>query len=135
MQDASDFSGFEVRADAAREGLGVFATKPFKAGECIGFFSGRETNVRSRMSLQFGENFFVEPGETDPFRNLNHACDPSARFEGRDLFAARALRPGDAITIDYNAHEDVLSAPFDCRCGAARCVGTVRGRRALSETA
>jgi SET domain-containing protein len=132
--NASDPSqAFEVRADAAREGLGVFAARPLAAGETIGFFSGRETNARSRMSLQFGENLFVEPGETDPLRNLNHACEPSARFEGRELFAARDLQSGEAITIDYNAHEDVLSAPFECRCGAKDCVGVVRGWRSLGK--
>jgi hypothetical protein len=124
--------GLEVREDPAREGLGVFAAREFKAGASLGFFSGKETRVRSRMSLQFGAEIFVEPAQDEPLRNLNHCCDPSARFVGRNLVAARDLRPGDAITIDYNLQELELSSPFACNCGSERCVGEVRGWRHLT---
>jgi SET domain-containing protein len=86
------------------------------------------------MSLQFGPERHVEPAEDHPLRFLNHACEPNAAFgngelgRDRDLFAVRAIAPGAEITFDYNAHEDELSHPFECRCGSARCVGTVRGR-------
>jgi len=115
----------EVREDPQRQGLGVFAARALRAGEELGSFSGEITRERSRMSLQFGE-IFVEPGEDEPLRNLNHACDPSAVFRGRTLFAARDLKAGEAVTIDYQAHEDVLSTPFECGCGSPKCRGWIR---------
>jgi len=119
----------EVREDRERQGLGVFAARAVAKGGRLGYFSGDETTARSRMSLQFGE-VIVEPAPGEPLRHLNHACEPTARFEGRELFAARDLEPGDAVTIDYNAHESEMTEPFECRCGAPGCVGRVQGNGA-----
>jgi hypothetical protein len=119
----------EVREDPLRQGCGVFATRTLAKGERLGFFSGAITPARTRMSLQFGD-IFVEPAPEEPLRNLNHACEPSAVFRGLELFAARDLAPGEAVTIDYNVHETELASPFDCRCGSPRCVGRVRGKGA-----
>jgi SET domain-containing protein len=120
-------------ASALRGGLGVFAARDFAAGEFIARFEGTETAQRTRMSLQFGPGRHVEPGENHPLRFLNHACEPNAAFgngEGdRDLHALRDISAGTEITIDYNVHEDELSHPFKCSCGAAKCVETVRGGR------
>jgi hypothetical protein len=85
------------------------------------------------MSLQFGASLFIEPGLEDPFRNLNHACSPSACFIGRDLHAYRDLHVGDAVTLDYNLHEEELASPFQCKCGAEGCVGTIQGWKYLSD--
>ena len=122
----------EVREDAARQGRGVFATRALEKGERLGFFNGAETARRSRMSLQFGDALFVEPDLEEPLRHLNHACAPSAVFRGRALFAARDLNVGEAVTIDYNAHETELSEPFDCSCGTPACPGKIRGWNSLS---
>jgi len=118
----------QVQKDPQRQGLGVFAARPIRRGERLGFFTGEVTSTRTRMSLQFGPDFFVEPGQDEPLRNLNHACEPSAVFEGRTLIAARDLEAGAAVTIDYNAHEDVVSSPFLCGCGSPRCAGWIRGK-------
>ncbi|HEX2613401.1 MAG TPA: SET domain-containing protein-lysine N-methyltransferase [Fibrobacteria bacterium] len=113
---------------------GVFAVRAFAPGDFIARFEGIDTAERTRMSLQFGHERHVEPAEENPLRFLNHACEPNAAFgngdpaRDRDLFAVRAIAPGTEITFDYNAHEDELSHPFECRCGSARCVGLVRGR-------
>jgi SET domain-containing protein len=45
------------------------------------------------------------------------------------LHALRDISAGTEMTIDYNAHEDELLHPFECSCGAAKCVETVRGGR------
>jgi hypothetical protein len=124
--------GVEVRPDPETGGLGVFAITPFKAGSWLGFFSGYATGVRSQMSLQFGRDLFIEPGAEDPLRNLNHACSPSARFEGRDLHADLDLDSGDRITIDYTLHEDRMASPFPCKCGSPGCLGQVQGWAFLS---
>ena len=107
-------------------GSGVFAARDIAAGETIGRFEGTETATRTRMSLQFGADVHVDPGE-HILRFLNHACDPTAVFSGRVLVARRALAAGAELTIDYTCHEPVLAFPFHCDCGSVCCVGMVRG--------
>jgi hypothetical protein len=111
------------------EARGVFASRDFVHGDFIARFEGAETAQRTRMSLQFGPERHVEPAEDHPLRFLNHACDPNAVFQDRDLFAAKPIASDEEITIDYNVHEDELSHPFECGCGSPACVGWVRGRR------
>ncbi len=125
--------GIEVRVDPERQGWGVFAAAEFPAGARLGFFTGQVSPRRSRMSLQFGRDLFIEPGPDDPFRNLNHACYPSARFVGRNLHATRDLHVGEAITIDYSLHEDELASPFPCKCGEVGCMEMVGGWNSLPD--
>jgi hypothetical protein len=124
-------AGVTVRPDPRSKGLGVFATAPLPAGTWLGTFTGDPSPVRSRMSLQFGPDLFIEPDPLEPLRNLNHACEPTAGFVGRDLFARRALEAGEPVTIDYNLHEPELAIPFACACGSQGCVGEVQGWRFL----
>jgi hypothetical protein len=118
-----------VRASASGEpgAQGVFAARDIAAGERIGTFTGTETATRTRMSLQFGPETHIEPGELDPLRFLNHACDPNAAFTYRELIARIAIPAGTEITLDYNRHEPELASPFHCHCEAQSCVGVVRG--------
>jgi hypothetical protein len=113
--------------------LGVFAARDIAGGERIDDFEGTETASRTRMSLQVGPNRHVEPGEHHPLRYLNHACDPSASFISRELFARVDIPAETEITIDYNCHESELASPFACLCGAASCVGIVKGWNHLTE--
>ncbi len=112
---------------------GVFAARDLITGEHIGTFAGTESATRTRMSLQFGPEQHIEPGETDPLRYLNHACEPNTVFHNRELTARVAIAADAEITIDYNCHEPELASPFACRCGADECVGMVRGARHLTE--
>ncbi len=121
----------------SRSGFGVFAARALGCGEFIGRFEGVETSARTRMSLQFGPGRHVEPAKDCPLRFLNHSCAPNAAFGGddaRELRATTAIPAGAEITIDYNAHEDELSHPFACFCGAPGCVGRVRGGKLKHET-
>jgi len=128
MSGVNESASHAIVVKPVGEGHGVFAARPLAAGAMIGTFTGTETAVRSRMSLQFGPGLHVEPGADEPLRYLNHACTPTAVFRGRTLYAARDLATGTEITIDYTAHEDDLSHPFVCRCGAPGCPGLIQGR-------
>jgi hypothetical protein len=61
---------------------------------------------------------------------VNHSCDPNAwlRYDadGCSLVARREIAAGDEITCDYNINIAEGTA-WPCRCGAARCRGTVTG--------
>jgi len=62
-----------------------------------------------------------------PWRFLDHSCSPNARIAGRILVAIAPITAGSHITFDYTTTEASMSTPFDCHCGAAACLGTVRG--------
>ena len=52
-----------------------------------------------------------EDGRIEPrsgrnlLRYLNHAVPPNTWFDGFDLYAARDIRPGEELTIDYGWDE------------------------------
>jgi SET domain-containing protein len=58
---------------------------------------------------------------------INHCCEPNcvARIvKGHILyFAARDIRPGEELTVDYRFDPDVEQVK--CRCGAPGCRGTI----------
>jgi hypothetical protein len=61
----------------------------------------------------------------DHGRFVNHSCDPNCRSTGFDFeIAVRDIQLGDEITDDYGSLN--VDYEFDCRCGSARCRGTIR---------
>jgi len=127
----------EVRSSAI-EGLGVFALRPFHAGERI-----RKINVIREVTQEaplredlderqdhcnYPDGKVVLYGPPD--RHLNHSCNPNA-YEAHDeagpyLVARRDISAGAEITCDYNINIADGTA-WPCRCGATRCLGEVRG--------
>ncbi len=121
-----------VVRDAGAKGKGVFALRSFCTGEFI--FRRRHGRVVSnkrvsRLSaedrrhlteLDFDRSAVLLP----PGSYLNHSCDPNAMRSGVKVFAWRAIRKGEEITIDYrlNAFSDVRSR---CLCGSQSCTGEV----------
>lgn len=102
-----------VQSSERLHGSGVIAEKDFFESEIIHYFEGEYIDEPSGFSLTF-DGKIVEPRE--PLRNLNHSCNPNAEFSARWLFAKRALKKGDEITIDYTILEKHLKEPFDCSC-------------------
>lgn len=120
------------------EGLGVFAARPFRAGERI-----RQLNVVREITADalLREDLGERQDHCDypdgrvvllgfPDRHVNHSCDPSAyvHYKGMTacLVARRALGADDEITCDYSINVTGGSS-WPCHCGAARCRGEVRG--------
>ena len=123
----------EVR-DAGVRGKGVFARRAFRRGEFI--FRRRHGRIvdeqgigalsaDDRMHLcELGWDRFAVL--LPPGCYLNHSCDPNAMRSGVKVFAWRAIRAGEEITIDYRLNAfDGDSWP--CLCGARNCSGTVVG--------
>jgi SET domain-containing protein len=127
----------EVRASPI-EGLGLFAARPFKAGERIRRVKVvREVTAEAPLREELGERWdhcdypdgrVVLLGFPD--RHTNHSCDPSAWVlyagEGAWLVARRDLAPGDEITCDYNINV-AGGTSWPCHCGARRCRGVTTG--------
>lgn len=120
------------------EGLGLFSVSPIAAGECIRRISVvREITPSAPLREDLGERLDhcdYPDGKVVllgfPDRHVNHCCDPNAyvRYEkdGCYLYARRAIRVGEEITVDYNTNiTDGTSWP--CHCGAVRCRGVVAG--------
>jgi uncharacterized protein len=120
------------------EGLGVFALRPFRAGERIHQINViREVTPDAPLRADLDEradHCDYPDGRVVllgfPDRHLNHRCDPSAYtlYEGDAcwIVARRDIRPGEEITCDYSINLTGGDA-WPCRCGAARCRGTVVG--------
>jgi hypothetical protein len=130
-----------VLIEAAQRRL--VAVRDITAGEEIFRLVGRETRVATRYSIQVGPEMHLDSDDlaTDAERvrdrywmYLNHSCDPSAAVDGLAIVALRDVPAGGGVTFDYNATEWELAEPFDCHCGSASCLGTVRGYRHLDAT-
>jgi SET domain len=116
------------------------ATTAVPGGGRLFAIDGILTEQRSRFSVQVSSGLHVDlPGDhphngvSDRYfwRFTNHSCEPNTFFRNRTLRARRAIEPGEEISFDYHTTEYEMISPFDCRCGSARCLGTIRGFRFL----
>ncbi len=120
------------------EGLGLFASRAFAAGETIRRIAVlREVTPDAPLRPELGEradHCDYPDGRVvlvaEPDRRVNHSCDPNAwvRYVGLrgEFVARRAIAAGEEITIDY-AINLTGGSSWPCRCGAARCRGVVTG--------
>lgn len=108
----------------------VLARTGFRAGAWIARFDGVTVSYMTQHSLQKSPRLHL----VDLFFAglLAHACEPNAvlDMDRQNLHALRDIAPGTVLTIDYDATEDELFAPFACGCGAAACRGVIAGRMA-----
>ena len=129
-------------------GLGVFATRPYRAGRRVIEYAGEripDSEVERRYAAEVDDphTFLFSIGRDasidarvggNAARYINHSCAPNceARQVGRRVFivARRDIEPGEELTYDYHLQiERGASAArrrlYACRCGAARCRGTM----------
>jgi SET domain-containing protein len=134
-------------------GLGAFATKPIPAGTRLIEYAG------SRITPDEADARYPEvPGEqhhTELFaidddividasvdgndaRFINHSCDPNcdAIVEDGRIFieAIRDIPPGEELAYDYafilpERHTPEAKRRHPCRCGSAKCRGTILARK------
>lgn len=97
-----------VYADTSSiHGTGLFAARNIARNEYIGTYWGPQAKRDGTYVL-----WVYEPDKPEHpigrsgrnlLRFLNHADRPNAAFDAFDLFAAKAIRAGEEITIDYGA--------------------------------
>lgn len=67
----------------------------------------------------------------------NHSCDPNVVFDVKNyevrVVENKSLKPGDDITFFYPSTEWNMEQPFECHCGAERCLGSVNGAKYLDD--
>ncbi len=120
----------------------LIAVRDIRAGEELFSLVGRETRVATRYSIQVAPEMHLDSDDLamDDERvrerywmYLNHSCAPSVRVHGLAIIALHDIAAGEGVTFDYNTTEWDMASPFACHCGAAACVGTVRGAKYLSQ--
>jgi SET domain-containing protein len=129
--------GIEVRRSHIHR-WGVFALEPIPAwrkvieytGERIGRAETKRRAADSRQIYLFELNSYwcvdgSAGGSGAEF--INHSCEPnlfSKVVHGHILYVSRrTIAPGEELTVDYRFRKDAQKVP--CRCGTARCRGTI----------
>ncbi len=118
-------------------GLGVFAGRPFTAGDSVLVIDDSHTvDIDHPLKPEDGEidrhQDYLAGGRVVlmgvPERYINASCDPNAyvvtRSGVRHAVALRAIAPGDEITCDYLINCD-CGVEWMCNCGAPHCRGLV----------
>jgi SET domain-containing protein len=130
----------KLSAQKGTHGRGVFTEEPIPAGTLIMRFTGpllryEQTNVDT-YALQIGPDVYIgESGGLDDL--INHSCVPNAGFHisgtDADLYAIRAIEPGEEIFFDYSTTMDEDDFTMACACGNATCRGLIRDGKHLPE--
>ena len=138
----------EVRASPLH-GHGVFAAQRIRRGTRIIEYLGERVShaeADRRYEHKDAEDahtfLFIVDARTvidagiggNEARFVNHACEPNCEsvIEARRVFieAVRSIEPGEELTYDYQIQREVDDPPdvdaiFACRCGSARCRGSM----------
>lgn len=113
------------------DGLGAFALRPFRRGEVVLRWDVSRRVPRGEVfDLPDSEKNYLHPYDEEtlvvvqpPERYVNHSCDNNTVVRNFCDVAVRDIRAGEEITSDYEA--DGAGQRFECRCGAAKCRGSV----------
>lgn len=137
-------------------GRGVYALKPFRAGERIVELLGEkitaaESDRRAELLPDDGHTFFFWVDEDlvldcavngNSTRYINHHCEPNCEAIIEDdrafIDAIRDIQSGEELTYDYNICWLSTETPeelavYACRCGAQSCRGTMLSPEASDE--
>ncbi|MEC5409359.1 SET domain-containing protein-lysine N-methyltransferase [Paraburkholderia sp. MPAMCS5] len=130
-------------------GRGVFALADIRSGTLILEYKGKLVSWRraqrghGRSTAEQGHTFFfalddgrvIDGGQNgNSARWLNHSCTPNCEAEqdGERVFirTIRTIREGGELCIDYQLQIEGrrtagLRRAYACRCGSARCRGTM----------
>ena len=136
----------EVRQSAVH-GRGVYALRRIPKRKRIIEYTGRRVPWKQASPQADGPHTFLfgltngkdvidpETGGNEA-RWINHSCEPNCEAieEGNHVFiyAVRAIEPGEELLYDYGLEVDErrtkkLEQEYACRCGSARCRGTMLG--------
>ena len=103
---------------------GLYANRMFRTGEAVlDIRNGDIQQERDARSIELDDGHYMHPDGMF----ANHSCDPSTHVDKDTglLIAKQSIYPNDEITFNYLENESVISAPFNCKCGAENCVGVV----------
>jgi uncharacterized protein len=139
---------FKVRRSSVH-GRGVFALRPIAKGTRLIEYAGERVTHKEADRRYDDKNpydnhtfLFIVDKHTvidagvggNEARFINHSCDPNCEsvIQNRRVFieAIRDIEPGEELAYDYQIVREKDDPPdideiFACRCGAAKCRGTM----------
>ncbi len=135
-----DFCNYKLRIKSSRiHRWGVYADEDIPANRKVMEYTGerisrRETRRRSdaqdKLIYLFTlDNYWTLDGAVggSGAEYVNHSCDPNVRAlvtKGHILYmSVRPIRKGEELTIDYHFAKDIETVY--CKCGTAKCRGTI----------
>jgi SET domain-containing protein len=143
---ASSLANVEVRHSSVH-GHGVFAARELPPGTLVGVYAGRRYAAHETCAMAWDDGLTYLFGLSDgtlidgaqggnATRHLNHACEPNCEAveEYADdgqltvrIETIKSIRAGEELFLDYALDIDAGDDPADypCRCGLARCRGTL----------
>jgi SET domain-containing protein len=118
-------------------GKGLFSGSRIPKGAKIGEFEGEVIGLREARRRARGARIIaiveLERHALDAtrsprgFRFINHSCDANTFIrctrDRAEFYARRAIAPGEELTADYG--ETQHDGKLACRCGAAKCRGSI----------
>ncbi len=119
----------------------LIAVRDIPRGTRLFRITGREIAAPTRYSVQVEAALHLDQecarDEQELVRRyfwryLDHACEPTTRIRDRVVIAVRDIGAGEGVTFHYCTTEYDMATPFECHCGSARCLGTIRGARHLT---
>jgi hypothetical protein len=131
--------GLAISGDRENLGKGVFALRPFAAGELLAIWGGCIITTTQIAALDDRERAYVlqveddqhlltPPAQVSTADFINHSCDPNAGLSGPiSLIARQPIRPGEEICYDYAMSDSNPFLDFRCHCGSAFCRGHITG--------
>jgi hypothetical protein len=152
--DSTLWSRTPLASRPSRYDTGAFATEDLDEGTVVipkwneSFYDGMEGWIRldrrqvqklprdaKQLFLRYGLDTdfgqIIGPVDinyvTTPDNFINHSCDPNLRYDAAgNVVAARPIRQGEEVFIDYGCFIVNFDEPFNCSCGAASCRGRIR---------
>lgn len=130
----TDTDGFEVRVNPATGFKGLFASRSFSEGETLFEFrirSMRDTPTYLTVQMDEITHFEFEP---EFLQYMNHHCNPNVHLnlERLTLVALKPIQAGEELHFFYPSTEWKMDRPFECNCGAEKCLRTISGAHTLS---
>ena len=122
-------------------GTGLFAKHAIARGDIVAVKGGHVLTAAQWADLQpalgpaeiqISEDLVIAPADrTERDGSMlytNHSCDPNLAIQGQIvLVAVRDVTAGEELTIDWATTDDG-DYEMQCRCGSARCRGTITGK-------
>ena len=126
--------------ESSIHGRGLFAAAPVARAEVVAVKGGHIISGAMLLELrpligtaeiQIGDDLFICPVTREEREGSmifsNHSCEPNIGVCGQIMFVAmRDIAAGEELTHDW-AMTDNDESTTACRCGAARCRGTITG--------
>lgn len=116
--------------DSDIQGRGIFAATEIKKDDLVMIISGevidgdeceRREEEEDNVYIFWNGDYYIDTAKTDKIKYINHSCDPTCYVDDRDehtlnLFAARDIKIGEELTIDYG-YEEIYEICTCSSCG------------------